>query len=333
MVDYVESLDKLQKAMDEQTKIVKKKITEYIRSVKSQESLEVVTSFLEQGRPDLALEFINDKSDIIFVPLLSVFMAGVSFETNSFTSSFSEDSELRRITPKFDFTNYSTVLNYTNAMNKFKKDFIESNNRLFTYAFNNYRGVISDFKQLAKYLISLTGLNHKYLIALENYKQQLGKLQSSVLDRTLRDERKDEMIEERIEEEKPFTEIQENNIVESYQRNLVESRTEFLALFAAGMFFELGRNELAEQINRLLLNQPYQIIEEWRSRRDDKVRYTHRHGNLDGQKIIQGGTFLSPSGARLKYPRDVNAPLSETAGCRCVLLRYVAPKVDILSTI
>ena len=65
----------------------------------------------------------------------------------------------------------------------------------------------------------------------------------------------------------------------------------------------------------------YEAEKGWMSRRDDRVRYSHdQHGGMDGQWRPLDGYFNSPSGARLFQPHDQNAPLSETANCRCFLL-------------
>jgi hypothetical protein len=55
----------------------------------------------------------------------------------------------------------------------------------------------------------------------------------------------------------------------------------------------------------------------WRTRKDVRVRVTH--GHLEGIVVPIGGVFLTLSGSELRYPGDPDAPLSETAGCRCRL--------------
>jgi hypothetical protein len=55
----------------------------------------------------------------------------------------------------------------------------------------------------------------------------------------------------------------------------------------------------------------------WISKRDDRVRPTHRV--LDGQSVPLGTPFLSPSGAKLRFPHDPRAPMAERVNCRCKL--------------
>lgn len=56
---------------------------------------------------------------------------------------------------------------------------------------------------------------------------------------------------------------------------------------------------------------------EWVSLRDDRVRDTHVA--LNGTVAAMKDVFTSPSGARLRWPGDPRAPMSERANCRCDL--------------
>jgi len=54
---------------------------------------------------------------------------------------------------------------------------------------------------------------------------------------------------------------------------------------------------------------------EWLSSRDDRVRETHKE--LDGVQVGIDEPFISPSGAKLQYPGDPEAPADEIIQCRC----------------
>jgi len=55
----------------------------------------------------------------------------------------------------------------------------------------------------------------------------------------------------------------------------------------------------------------------WRSQEDARVRDTHRV--LDRTTVPLAAPFVSPSGAKLRFPGDPRAPLAEVANCRCYL--------------
>lgn len=53
----------------------------------------------------------------------------------------------------------------------------------------------------------------------------------------------------------------------------------------------------------------------WVTRHDDRVRASHR--SLDGQVVQIHRKFTTQTGARLMFPGDISAPLSEVINCRC----------------
>lgn len=55
----------------------------------------------------------------------------------------------------------------------------------------------------------------------------------------------------------------------------------------------------------------------WFSQNDNRVRDTHVA--LNRTSVPFDSPFLSPSGAKLRYPGDPKAPIGEKAGCRCWL--------------
>jgi hypothetical protein len=55
----------------------------------------------------------------------------------------------------------------------------------------------------------------------------------------------------------------------------------------------------------------------WRSQEDSRVRDTHRA--LDRTSVPMDEPFVSPSGAKLRFPGDPRAPIDEVANCRCFL--------------
>lgn len=59
------------------------------------------------------------------------------------------------------------------------------------------------------------------------------------------------------------------------------------------------------------------VFKRWVTKRDGKVRLTH--ASTDGKTIRLNEAFLV-GGFSLQHPGDVNAPPSETANCRCVLV-------------
>lgn len=60
---------------------------------------------------------------------------------------------------------------------------------------------------------------------------------------------------------------------------------------------------------------------EWLATGDGRTRSSHR--GMDSQIVSIDGLFQTPSGITLRYPGDPNAPISETANCRCAVAPYI----------
>lgn len=61
----------------------------------------------------------------------------------------------------------------------------------------------------------------------------------------------------------------------------------------------------------------------WRTRRDSRVRTSH--GDLEGDFRLMNEPFVTIRNAKLQFPGDPRAPLSETINCRCRLSYRMAP--------
>ena len=86
------------------------------------------------------------------------------------------------------------------------------------------------------------------------------------------------------------------------------ARAKLVGQTGAGRAMNAARHEVTV-IRQVQLN-------EWITQRDAKVRDSHK--NLDGATAAPGQTFKA--GVSLRYPHDPDAPIEETANCRCYLL-------------
>lgn len=64
---------------------------------------------------------------------------------------------------------------------------------------------------------------------------------------------------------------------------------------------------------------------EWLSYQDGRSGERH-HERMNGKRVKLGEEFELPSGAKLRYPGDMRAPIGETANCRCTTRPVRAPK-------
>lgn len=133
----------------------------------------------------------------------------------------------------------------------------------------------------------------------------------------LRDKRLDGIVRRAVKAEQPIAAADIEKIVTAYQNRAIRwralniARTETLRAVQAGNFEAyqqaVDSGKVAAQSVRKV----------WNSAHDNRVRHTHRE--LDGESVGLNDSFVSVSGARLRYPLDPTAPLEETINCRCNL--------------
>jgi hypothetical protein len=142
------------------------------------------------------------------------------------------------------------------------------------------------------------------------------------LTRTRRDKRFDRTVQKAIREETPVPPETLRRAIAAYERRLIQLRGEMI-----------GRTESLRALNAAQYEALRQAVDGgaipatavrrvWRSASDLRVRDTHRA--LNGDSVGLDEAFRSPSGAVLRFPGDPQAPISETANCRC----WVQPRID-----
>jgi hypothetical protein len=103
--------------------------------------------------------------------------------------------------------------------------------------------------------------------------------------------------------------LEREAVVKNVLNDRRADRAEYYAIDAVNGAVESGKNAA---IAALAITQP--IKKTWRNAGDSKVRKTHVAAQ--GQTVFFFESF-TVGGFALKYPKDSNAPLSETANCRC----------------
>lgn len=157
------------------------------------------------------------------------------------------------------------------------------------------------------------------------YADQLARLDPAALTRQLRDKRFDGTVRKAIEAGRPLTAEQIGKMATAYRNRALRYRAETIGRTEAMAALHQSQDEATQQaIDRGQIN-PAHVVEIWHATLDGRERDTHRA--MNGQTVRRGQPFVSPSGARLRYPGDPRAPVSETANCRC----HVQVKVDFLA--
>ena len=72
-----------------------------------------------------------------------------------------------------------------------------------------------------------------------------------------------------------------------------------------------------------------ELVQEWHSAGDGRVRDSHRHVTAAATGLrtkSMDDVWLTVDGNRLRYPGDPDAPVEETAQCRCVVSTTIQPR-------
>lgn len=164
-------------------------------------------------------------------------------------------------------------------------------------------------------IVGLTEQQTQYVI---NARIELQKLSADYFSRAARDKRFDGIVRKAIESGKPLSSTDIDRIIGRYADGLLQVRGETIARTEALGAFNAGRDLAMQQAITDGTVSAQNVTVAWDTAHDKKVRETHHE--MQGQTIKYGGVFVSPSGARLRYPGDTSlgAPASEVIQCRCV---------------
>lgn len=171
--------------------------------------------------------------------------------------------------------------------------------------------MVSNFRQSI-------GLTSNQMAAVRNYRRLLSDTSAEALTRALRDRRFDGSVQRAIDDNDVLSREQINRMVEAYRRRSIQARGETIARTEVLRTTARARDEALRQSIEQTGTSPGDVVREWISTDDDRVRDTHRE--MNGQRRGLNQAFDSPSGAKLMRPGDPTAPPEEIINCRCALL-------------
>lgn len=149
------------------------------------------------------------------------------------------------------------------------------------------------------------------------------------LTRTRRDKRFDHTILKAIDKGEPIQAETRQKMVMSYRNSLLKLRGDTIARTESLASLHAAQDEAYRQAVDSGAVTATQVRRTWRSAHDLRVR--HSHSVLDGESVGLDGIFVSPSGARMRFPGDTSlgAGPEEIINCRCL----VSTRIDFLANI
>ncbi len=169
------------------------------------------------------------------------------------------------------------------------------------------------------------GLTQRQQRAVANFERLLRNNDPAALNRALRDRRFDRSIQRAIREGQPLTNDQITRMVDRYRSRMIAHRAEVIARTESLRAVHQGQHEAMRQAVESGTIAADQIIREWNSAGDERVRDFETgaqtsHRTMNGQ-VVRGleTPFISGAGNALLYPTDPNAPGYDTIQCRCAV--------------
>lgn len=173
----------------------------------------------------------------------------------------------------------------------------------------------------ARVLKQSIGLTQRQAAAVGNYRRLLSEGSPEALTRKLRDRRFDASVRRAISGERPLTRAQIDVMVGRYRERFVAFRGRVIARTETVRAVHEGEERMLRQLVEDGLTTEEEIVREWHTAQDERVRGSHR--TMDGQRQPLGQPFVSGFGNLLMYPGDPSAPADDTVQCRCVLAARV----------
>lgn len=176
-------------------------------------------------------------------------------------------------------------------------------------------------RQTGRRIGGVVGLSGASAEAIERARDQLASgdpaQMRSYLTRVRRDPAFDAAVREAIEAGKPLAKATIDRATTAYAQRLLSTYAEALAQTNTAEAYNKGREEGWQQLTARS-NGQYTFSKKWKTTMDGRERRTH--GEMNGQTVMAGQAFTSPTGAMLMFPCDTSlgAPLNERIRCRCV---------------
>lgn len=172
-------------------------------------------------------------------------------------------------------------------------------------------------REMARDIRSTIGLTESQASAVQSYRRALESGDyTNALGRELRDGRSDRTLLAARRDSTSLDADRVDSLVERYRTNFVAHRAEVIARTEALRAAHEGSEEAINQAVQRGDVEADQLLRTWNA--GPATRYARAdHQHLDGTSVKFGEAFVTRHGVRLRYPGDPQAPVSETAQCRC----------------
>lgn len=162
-------------------------------------------------------------------------------------------------------------------------------------------------------VIGLASSQQKWL---ENYTSALSSDNpSDALTYKLRDKRFDGAVRRATESGEAIPTALRGEMEDAYTNRALRYRAENIARSESITALHESQQQAIEQAVQSGAISRRDVTFIWRATQDNRTRDSH--AEMDGQERAMGEMFITGNGVPIEYPGDPNAPIDETASCRC----------------
>ena len=325
MADIAEPLARINAVLTRAEKDIADVFYEAIQQLKNDLDLNELARLLENADFDAAYRLVQNAAERTAQAVNVAFInSGIS------TGLFLERAGLIRV--GFDQVNQRAVNAMANNSLRMIADFSEKQRDAarvaMTRGIREGAGPIEQARNFRE-VVGLTGLHADWV---SSFRAGLGQVgdpgvseaqQAAVLQRELRDARSDSVILRHIKSGRRIPPAQIDKMVERYPERTVAYRANVIARTEALRSTHQGRQEMYRQaIARGDLDLA-QLVRTWNTHMDGRERLSHAY--LNQQQRGWDVPFDSLSGP-IMFPGDPDAPVRETAQCRCIETVRIKPR-------
>lgn len=314
-----EELDRLDALLARQEASIRAAFEEYVRDMKSPGMVKEIADLLQRGDIEEALRVLDSYIARMGSVIPGVFTSAATAEASALAAMFANLKP--RVAISFSAGDAMASALMRDAALSFIREFTDSQRQSARFALVESLARGAGPLEAAAAFRQSIGLTERQFRSVQRYRGLLEGLSRQALDVSLRDRRFDGVVNRAIDKDRPLTPEQIDRMVEAYTRRKIVSRARTIARTEGVRVTAEARDEAFRQMMEQTGLDPALVDEIWNSTRDNRTRETHREMNL--QVVPYGQPFVSPSGARLRYPGDPNAPSDEVINCRCHKTRQI----------
>lgn len=314
-----EELARLDALLARQEAAIRAAFDQYVRELKSPAMVKEIADLIDRGDIEGALRIVDTYVSRMASVLPRNFVAAGTAEASALASLFA--SMKPRVAVSFNAGDPVAAALMRSATLSFIREFTDRQRAATRFALAESIARGDGSAAAARAFRSSIGLTERQNRSVMRYRALLENLSAQALDVGLRDHRFDPTVRRAVDSDTPLTPSQIDRMVEAYARRKLISRSQTIARTEGVRTMSEARDEAFRQMMETSGIDPALVDEIWNSTRDNRTRETHREMNL--QVVPYGQPFVSPSGARLRYPGDPNAPADEVINCRCHKTRQI----------